>query len=226
MKRLDAFSLKIIAITAMTLDHIGAFLYPEEIEFRVIGRLAMPIIAYLVVEGYHKTRNLKYYWLRLLGFALLAQPVYMLAFASGLNVLFDLLIGLSTILVIDQFRLGWVKYLLLVVICILAISIGLDWWHLTILMMFIFHQLRGNFRGIALAISALFIVNFLLFFMLSKITGDETYLVTHSVNVACIAALPLLLMYNGLRGLDYRYFFYLYYPAHLLVIYLIKTNYF
>lgn len=223
---INAFTLKIIAITAMTLDHIGAFLYPDEIGFRVIGRLAMPIIAFLLVEGYHNTKNIKRYLLRLFGFAILAQPIYILVFSSGLNVLFDLFVGLGVILIIDKYRLGWLQYPFVGVICILAISIALDWWHLAILMILIFHQLRGNFKGIAWAISALFIANFLLFFLYATLTGNGSHLLTHAVNVACIAALPFLYTYNGMRGLDYRYFFYLYYPAHLLVIYLIKTNYF
>lgn len=86
---INAFTLKFIAITAMTLDHIGAFLYPDEMRFRVIGRLAMPTLAFLLVEGYHKTSNIKRYLFRLYGFAILAQPIYILAFSNGLNVLFD-----------------------------------------------------------------------------------------------------------------------------------------
>src|SRR5690348_14356967 len=107
---LDAFTLKGMAIVAMTVDHVGAFLYPDNIWLRIIGRLTIPIIAFFIVEGYHHTSNIKRYMFRLFGFALLAQPIYLLAFSSGLNVLFDLFLGLSVILTIDKFKLGWWQY--------------------------------------------------------------------------------------------------------------------
>ncbi|MBA3695461.1 MAG: hypothetical protein H0W85_01530 [Methylotenera sp.] len=210
----------------MTIDHVGALLYPDNIWFRLIGRLTIPIITFLVVEGYHHTANIKRYMFRIFCFALVAQPIYLLAFSDGLNVLFDLLVGLSVILIIDKFKLGWLQYLLLGFVGLTAIAISLDWWHLAILMIFIFHQLRGNFKGIALAITALFIANFLIFGIIANITRNESLQITHTINLACIAALPLLYIYNGSRGADYRYFFYVYYPAHLLTIYLIKINFF
>ncbi len=221
---LDAFALKVIAIIAMTVDHVGAFLYPDDLWFRIVGRLTIPIIAFLIVEGYHHTTNIKRYLIRLFSFALLAQPIYLLMFSSGLNVLFDLLIGLGVILVIDQYKLGWLKYLFLVLVSLIAISISLDWWHLAILMIFIFHQWRGHFKAITFGIVTLFTVNFLLFALFANNIADKSLLLTHTTNLYCIAALPLIYLYNGARGKDYRYFFYLYYPIHLLVIYLIKIN--
>jgi len=228
---LDAFVLKVIAIVAMTVDHIGAFLYADDIWLRIIGRLTIPIIAFLIVEGYHHTSNIKRYMFRLFGFALLAQPIYLLAFEHGLNVLFDLFIGLGAILIIDKFKLGWWQYPFIAIVSLIAIGISLDWWHLAILMIFIFHRWRGNFKAITFAIVALFTTNFLLFRVVADITGNESLQITHTTNLYCIAALPLIYLYSGARGPyssgpDYRYFFYLYYPAHLLAIYLIKINYF
>ena len=105
--RFDAFDLKLIAIAAMTVDHIGALIYPEALWLRIIGRLAMPIIAFLLVEGFHHTRHLGRYLMRLLIFALLAQPVYRLVFPHGLNVLFDLLVGLCVIWAVERIRSRW-----------------------------------------------------------------------------------------------------------------------
>lgn len=223
---LDAFTLKGMAIVAMTVDHVGAFLYPDNIWLRIIGRLTIPIIAFFIVEGYHHTSNIKRYMFRLFGFALLAQPIYLLAFSSGLNVLFDLFLGLSVILTIDKFKLGWWQYPFLAIVSLIAIGISLDWWHLAILMIFIFHRFRGNFKVITVLIVALFTVNYLLFRLIANMTGNESLLITHTTNLFCIAALPVIYLYNGARGRDCRYFFYLYYPAHLLTIYLIKINYY
>lgn len=224
IKILDAFTLKVIAILAMTIDHIGAFLYPEDLWFRIVGRLTIPIIAFLIVEGYHHTSNIKRYLLRLFGFALLAQPVYWLMLSSGLNVLFDLLIGMGVTLIIDRYKLGWLKYLFVACVSLIAIYISLDWWHLAILMIFIFNQWRGNFKAIAFGILTLFTANYLLFALVANTTANQSVLLTHTTNLYCIATLPLIYLYNGVRGKDYRYFFYLYYPSHFLFIYLIKIN--
>ncbi|MFQ3225978.1 MAG: hypothetical protein ACI8Z5_002247 [Lentimonas sp.] len=71
--KIDAFPLKATAVTAMTVDHVGALLSPEVLWLRLIGRLAMPISAFPQVEGYCHKHNIKRYMMRLLGFARLAQ---------------------------------------------------------------------------------------------------------------------------------------------------------
>ena len=73
---LNVNQLKIIAIVAMTIDHIAAVFLPEgalKIVLRCIGRLAAPIMCYMIAEGYHHTSNRKHYLLRLLIFDLLAR---------------------------------------------------------------------------------------------------------------------------------------------------------
>ena len=215
---IDAFALKMIAIIAMTIDHVGVLLYPDALWLRVIGRLAMPIMAFLIVEGYHNTTNLKRYLLRLLIFALIAQPVYRLAFPHGLNVLFDLLTGLCLIWLADRIRLPWVTYLLIVLAGIIGIAIELDWWHLGLLLIFIFHKTRGRFKSTVSILSALLVVNFFVFAIVTAYTGEDSYVIINAINLGSILALPILFLYNGLRGFDYRYFFYAYYPLHLLIL--------
>ena len=215
---INAFTLKIIAIVAMTIDHVGALLYPDALWLRVIGRLAMPIMTFLIVEGYHNTRNLKRYLLRLLIFALIAQPFYRLAFPHGLNVLFDLLAGLCLIWLADRIRLPWVACLLIIMVSIIGVAIELDWWHLGLLLIFIFHKTRGRFKYTLSAVSALLVVNFFVFAIVSAYTGNYSYVIINAINLGSILAFPILFLYNGLRGFDYRYFFYTYYPIHLLIL--------
>ena len=76
----DTGFLKVIAFITMAIDHIGYLFFPEEIIFRIIGRIAFPIFAYCVVLGYLHTKNLKKYFLRLLVFSLVSQLPYMLCF--------------------------------------------------------------------------------------------------------------------------------------------------
>lgn len=60
---MNATTLKIIGMIAMTIDHIGYFLFPQSVGFRVIGRIAYPIFAYMIAEGCRYTRNKARYFL-------------------------------------------------------------------------------------------------------------------------------------------------------------------
>ena len=67
--------LKIIAMITMTVDHVGMQLFPRLLWLRMIGRLAMPVYAYMIAEGCRHTRDRKKYLLRLLGMGALCQIV-------------------------------------------------------------------------------------------------------------------------------------------------------
>jgi hypothetical protein len=220
--RFDAFTLKLIAITAMAVDHIGALIYPEALWLRVVGRFAMPIIAFLLVEGYHQTRHLGRYLLRLLVFAVLAQPVYRLVFPHGLNVFFDLLAGLCVIWAAERIHSRWLLAGLLLAVGAAGFYVTLDWWHLGGWMIFVFHATRGRFGWTVGALGGLLLANAGLFAVVSARTGDPGYQLINFINLGCMLALPLLSRYNGQRGRDCRYLFYTFYPGHLLLIYGIR----
>lgn len=70
---LDANALKLIALLSMTIDHVGVCLFPDQILLRCIGRLAFPIYAFLLTQGFIHTRNVKKYLLRLGLLALISE---------------------------------------------------------------------------------------------------------------------------------------------------------
>ena len=82
MKRLNGNQLKIIALVTMTIDHVGMYLLPQFVILRIIGRLSMPIFAYMIAEGCRYTKNKKYYLLLTLGVGLICQVVYWIAMQS------------------------------------------------------------------------------------------------------------------------------------------------
>ena len=103
---MSAFVLKIIAIISMTFDHMSYLIFGEFSFMNYIGRIAFPIFAYQITEGYIHTHNLKKYFFRLFIFALISQIPFML-FSSllsdeiSLNIFFTLLLGLGAITIYD-----------------------------------------------------------------------------------------------------------------------------
>jgi len=217
--RIDAFGLKLIVIVAMTVDHIGALIYPEVLWLRLVGRLAMPIVAFLLVEGYHHTRHLGRYLLRLLVFAVLVQPVYRLVFPHGLNVFFDLLVGLCLLWAVERIASRWLTAGLLLAVGVGGFYVSLDWWHLGVFMIYVFEVTRGRFGWTVAALSGLLLVNAGLFAVVSARTGNPSYELINFLNLGCGLALPLLARYDGRRGRDGRALFYTFYTGHLLLLF-------
>ena len=201
---MTGFQLKLLAMLAMTADHIGAVFFPEIPLLRWIGRLAMPVLCFFIGEGLRHTRSPRRYLLRLTGFALLSELPFDLAFYGGIewghqNVYFTLALGLLALWAIQSRGMeGWLLALTAALAAeLLCCDYGM-YGVLLILLLDRFHRARSE----QLAAAAL--LN-LAFFSLQTQTLS-------------LIALPLLWLYNGKRGRDDRRLFYLYYPAHLCVL--------
>lgn len=95
LRLLTNYHIKLLAALLMLIDHAGVVLFPDTEVLRVIGRFSFPLFAWLLVQGERHTTNFSKYALRLLGLALVSQPIYMLIFqVQQLNILFLLLLGL------------------------------------------------------------------------------------------------------------------------------------
>lgn len=215
--KLDGFSLKLIAVAAMTVDHISAVFFPSEIWMRLIGRLTMPIMAFLVAEGYHYTRSVRKYLFRLLIFAIVSQVPYMLAFGfNNLNVMFTLAISVLLLAIETSYMSNLLRVLL--TFSLLLVSVFCDWSLFGVLFAYVFYRYRGNFKRQAFAFCIVVVLQIAVHALMSFPRGSLDYF----VNAGTIAALPLLSLYNLRRGRDVRYFFYIYYPAHLAVLALLR----
>ena len=207
--------LKIIAMITMTCDHVGMMLFPRLLWLRLIGRLAMPVYAYMIAEGCRHTRDRKKYLLRLLGMGALCQLVYLLAMGSWyMCILITFSLSVILISLMDaaeqektakaQINLA-IGVLSVFFVCTVLpdllphtdyeIDYGLPGVLLPVLIY------GGGTKGllIGLALTAL------------KYGG---------IQWLAFLAVPLLLAYNGRRGkANISKLFYWYYPLHLVAIY-------
>lgn len=204
---LSGFQLKCIAILSMALDHTGAVLFPQEIWLRCAGRLAFPIFCFLIVEGFVHTHDVYRYMARLGVFALISEIPYDLAFRGVClefayqNVFFTLLIGIVMMKLLSVTRLWPEKAAILILAMWLAVVLRTDYNFRGILLIFMLYVFREQ-KLLAAAAGGLW--NFLY-------TGTiQRY--------GVFSAVPMLL-YNGKPGRRMKYFFYIFYPAHLLILY-------
>ncbi len=104
---MDTSLLKIIALVCMIFDHVGVAYFPDTMEFRIIGRMALPLYAWCLVVGSEYTHNAFKYALRLFVIGVISQPLNMMALDnpwSELNILFLLCLG---VLAIAAIRKKW-----------------------------------------------------------------------------------------------------------------------
>lgn len=214
---INAFWLKIIAVLAMTIDHVGYLFYPGEVWMRIIGRLTFPIMAFLLAQGYCYTRNLRKYELRLLVFAILSILPFYLAFGWAGNVYFTLLCAL---LALDcSSRCGSIWHEAAVVICFAVLSLPCDWGFSGVLAVYVFGRTDRKETAAVLGTAVLTLTTLLKNTVLTAVLGETLYPAQNYTVVFAIliASLPLLL-YNGERGPSMKYWFYAYYPVHLTVL--------
>lgn len=228
---LNAMWLRILALALMLSDHLWATVIPGNDWMTMIGRLAFPIFAFQIAEGYYHTSNFKRYALRLLVFALISEIPFNLMMGSSVinpfhqNVMFTLLLGLLGIRAIDQARKsgGWWKALLIVLLVILGGAVGfVDYGYLGVLTVIAFGILR-DFPG---AKAAQLLAMILLHGVLVKgRVFPVGPLEIPAQSFAILALIPIWL-YNGEKGPRNRvlqYGSYVFYPAHMLILHLIRT---
>lgn len=232
-KKLNANQLKIIAMLAMTVDHLAAVIcpnYPTDwwiILLHIIGRLAAPIFWYFVAEGYHYTRNRKKYAARLLLFAVISHFAYNFAFGipfvpfqtsvfNQTSVIWSLFWGVIVLVINDSSKLKqWLKVLLIIAICV--ITFCSDWSCIAVMAILQIGANRGNFKKQMIGMT----VWVAMYAIIYAICINPIYGV---IQMFAAFTIPLLSLYNGERGKwkGMKWFFYLYYPLHLVICGIIR----
>lgn len=226
-KGLTGSTLKWIAIITMFIDHLAAailvriILYYGNTEelyaiyrmMRTVGRVAFPIFCFLLVEGFMHTRNVGKYIGRMAAFVILTEIPYDLTFSARIltwedqSVMLTLLIGLLTMWGCSLIEKRWKENYLGQWIGF-AICLGLGMW--------LAYLLKTDYahKGI-LSIMAMY------FFRKEKNLQVLAGALSFCWEPWALLAFPLIYLYNGQRGMKMKYFFYAFYPAHLLLFYLI-----
>ncbi len=199
---LSNFQLKIIAIFFMTLSHIEYHLSVNPLLY--VGQLSFIIFAFLISEGFHHTRNKKNYITRLLTYGLILQlPLFLLGF-SYINIFITL--GLGALAIYD---LESKNFLLITPILIFAYLFNLDYGIYGIIIIITFYYLNTWQNLLILCLLNIIYINIL---------GVFTYYQYFS-----LLAFIFIFLYNGKLGYrKLKYFFYLYYPLHIMIIISIK----
>ena len=208
---MDLFTLKMIGIVTMFLDHYNYIIGGPEI-FDILGIMAFPIFAFALVEGYKHTRNIHKYLFRIGISAILFQiPAQILGYNETLNIFFTLFLGLTCIYICDRFNI-YISGVLSISVIILAVVIKADYGVYGMLLIICFYLGRDS-RYIRMAVPLL--LNIWLYF-LPRLFGME------KIQVYSILALIPIYFYNGKKGRDMKYLFYIFYPAHFVILELVR----
>ena len=236
---LTSFALHILAMVCMIFDHIwGVFATDGYLWMTCIGRLTYPIFAFMIVEGYFHTKNLKKYVLRLFIFALISEIPFNLVMSSSWisplhqNVLWTFLIGILLIFLNEKAnkKAIWVRILVFVgtvlLGCLLGIVTFVDYNHGGVLIILMFYLFRERKWWALLGqIVCLYFISVEVIsgqFIPIVLFGKTFELVVQAFSV--LALIPIWL-YRGKQGpynQAIRYLYYGFYPAHLLLFALIR----
>lgn len=225
--------LKIIAAVLMLVDHIGMLLFPEILILRIIGRLSFPIFAFLIAEGCKYTRNKLRYFLTVFSFGAAIQAVYsVFTKLLDMNILLTFSVSIAIIFALNDFKRRLyaentqrVKFILsgLSVITLIFAAYAMS----------VFIRFDYGFLGFMTPVMAslfnktenappIFDKLDVLPVRLASM-GCALILLSISSNPIqffSLLSLPILMLYSGERGrLRMKYFFYLFYPLHLLALY-------
>ena len=235
--------LKAVAVAAMVIDHSAFAFVPDgtlpAVLLHTIGRITGPTMFFAAVEGYHHTRDLDRYLLRLAVFALISWFPFLYFHSGGdlsaiqlmrPNVIFTIFLGVLAVRVRRSQRLGAVWKVLLI-LPLLILAVPADWGCTGVVIILTFDYYHGSWKDQAFAYSLVVLLDMeVLSLLTSPFFGlfyDHVLTIDWELYADSIesvgAFLPLLLLsrYTGQHGTQggfSKWFFYIFYPLHLLVL--------
>ena len=222
---LSGSALKIIAVVSMVIDHCAYYLMDGNTMaydvMRCFGRIAFPVFAFLVAEGFAHTRNRMRYFISLLLFAAVSEvPWYLLNGADGThNVMFTLALGVLALATFERLREHRILCCFFILLTAwLATWLGTDYeWRGVLLI--VVSYLFGIIRSMNTPIILRRMMQLLFVFPLMM----------HYGIIGALLACAVIFLYDGTRGFIHgnvaKYGFYAFYPVHLITILIINMSY-
>ena len=248
-KRINSFTLHILAMIFMLSDHLWIIFFPNQLWLYALGRLTFPIFAFMIVEGFFRTKNRKKYLIRIFIFAIISEIPFNLFSSLAMrkvtmlfypynNVLWTFLIalcGLNLLEEIENFKNldKVIRFLEKITISFISIMMAyliksdyLGYGVITVLIFYFFREKNYRnifFQAVSIAILNIFIMpgyEFPFYFF-----GNKVFI---KVQIFAIFSLVIIWLYNGEQGIHnkfIKYSFYFFYPLHLLLIVAIYVYY-
>lgn len=224
----NANILKIVAVVTMFFDHATLAFIPEGTPLNWVvhffGRLAAPLICYLIAEGFHYTSDKKAYTLRLFTFALISHFPYVLYFNlswwQATSVMWSLTLGLIALTIANHEKMNLYAKGALILACCLA-AYTANWNYIAVLWIVSFGVFRDQFDKKVVAYVAIG-------FFLYLLPGIQEHGMAVSYRIGFLMAIVFFYLYNrqpGKRNSFIKWAFYWFYPAHLL-LFLLLSQYF
>lgn len=232
-KGLTSNALKLIALAAMTADHLASVIFPSYptdigiILVHTIGRMAAPIFWFFIAEGYHYTRNIKKYIGRMLIFSIVSHFAYNFAFGipfipfknslfNQTSIFWGFTLALTVLMIQDLTSLKpYIKTIATWSCYILAFPA--DWSTPGVLTIVSNSKHRCNLKKQM----ASMLINISVYALIYFLFIDKVY---GLMQMMVVLSIPLLKMYNGKRGKikSMKWVFYFYYPLHLILCGIIR----
>lgn len=224
MKIFNSFQLKVIMVIVMFIDHVGEFIPGSPLWLRYIGRLAAPVFFFLLIEGFFYTSSKKKYMERLF-----IGGIIMLVVSMGLMYIFKrqvkitnnifLSMGFSIALLTAIEWKGKSEKKAGPIFTIMGICFAMLFTEgsifMTILVLIFYYNRDNKVR------MSIFYILLSLSILSNPAGGVYNSLFIVNYQWMMVFALPFMLMYNGERGRKAKYFFYIFYPVHIWVLYIL-----
>ena len=234
-RKMTSFALKTIALISMLFDHFGDAFFKHFSYMNLIGRFAFPIFAFQISEGFTHTKNIKKYFIRLGLFAIISQIPFML-FSNkflgnsllSLNIFFTLFLGLLSIYLYDYiikiFKNQKYKFpidklfgiVIVILISFIAEILNTDYGMWGVLVVFSFYIFKSKKYLMIISFILLCSIKYIFRFIITNFNYSQL-----ALGIFTIFPIIFISLYNGMQGRKIKYFLYLFYPIHLLILYLI-----
>lgn len=219
---MSIFVIKIIAMISMVLDHIK-YAIPEFQNFATIylGRIAMPLFAFMIAEGYVHTKDVNKYMKRIVIAAIVSQiPFMMFRYLTGdwllLNILFAFVFGLFAIAIYDKLNNKILALAIDIALMIAAYFMKIEYGWYAVAMVLTFYMFRKN----KILMSCMFSLLVLAYYASRGLFVLKIEAITYIV--CTILPLIFILLYNGKKGKDTKRILYYFYPIHFVLLFLLS----